>query len=222
MLTTKQQQLATLQGQVGQADAPADLPVTIASLQYEIAQLNFQMQEPIKVQMTKEEESLYGNKWRTFHNRRQQLVKNRGQEYHLIIGQCTQLLKDKFEQDTDWTIVKTAQDTIQLYRLIEKTVLAQTEDQYPCATVYNQEMSLYVSWQETMSKPKWYEQFNTRADVANTVSVTTREHKAILEYVAQETHTNNFDNLTNIQKDEVREDAKEWYLTYCMLQNSGK
>jgi hypothetical protein len=69
MLTTKQQQLATLQGQVGQADAPADLPVTIAYLQNEIAQLNFQMQEPIKVQMTKDEESLYGNKWRTFHNR---------------------------------------------------------------------------------------------------------------------------------------------------------
>jgi hypothetical protein len=213
--------LATLQGQVGQADAPADLPVTIASLQNEIAQLNFQMQEPIEVQTTKEEESLYGNEWRTFHNRCQRLVKNRGQAYHLIIRQCTQLLKDKFEQDTDWTIVKTAQDPIQLYHLIEKTVLAQTEDQYPCVTVYNQEMSLYVSRQETMSNAKWYEQFNTRVDVANAVSVT-REHKAILEYVAQETHTNNFDNLTNIQKDEVREDAKEWYLAYCMLQNSGK
>jgi hypothetical protein len=48
MLAAKQQQLATLQGQVGQADAPADLPVTIASLQNEIAQLNFQMQEPSK------------------------------------------------------------------------------------------------------------------------------------------------------------------------------
>jgi hypothetical protein len=72
-----------------------------------------------------------------------------------------------------------------------------------------------------MSNAKWYEQFNTRADIANAVSVT-REHKPILEYVAQETHTNNFDNLTDIQKDEVREDAKEWYLSYCMLQNSGK
>jgi hypothetical protein len=48
MLAAKQQQLATLQGQVGQADAPADLPVTIVSLQNEIAQLNFQMQEPSK------------------------------------------------------------------------------------------------------------------------------------------------------------------------------
>jgi hypothetical protein len=69
MLATKQQQLATLQGQVGQADAPADLPVTIASLQNEIAQLNFQMQEPIKVQMTKEEELLYGNEWNPFCDR---------------------------------------------------------------------------------------------------------------------------------------------------------
>jgi hypothetical protein len=56
-----------------------------------------------------------------------------------------QLLKDKFQQDADWNMVKTAQDPIQLYHLIEKMVLAQMEDQYPCTTVYTQEMSLYIS-----------------------------------------------------------------------------
>jgi hypothetical protein len=114
------------------------------------------MQEPIEVQMTKEEESLYRNEWRTFHERWQRLVKNHGQAYHLIIGQCTQLLKDKFKQDVNWNTVKTAQDPIQLYHLIEKTVLAQSEDQYPCATVYDQEMYLYMSRQETMSNTKCY------------------------------------------------------------------
>jgi hypothetical protein len=66
-------------------------------------------------------------------------------------------------------------------------VLAQMEDQYPCTTVYTQEMSLYISWQEMMFNAKWYETFNTRADVSNTV-VITWEHKAILDYVAHEAH----------------------------------
>ena len=221
LLAAKQQQLTTLQTQALQADAPAELPVTIASLQNEMAQLTFELQEPVEVQMTKEEESLYGNEWRTYRERRQRLIKNRGQAYHLIIGQCTQLLKDKFEQDADWTTVKTAQDPIQLYRLIEKTVLAQTEDQYPCATVFDQETSLYVSRQETMSNAKWYEVFNTRADVAIAVGVT-REHKAILDFSAQETYNQDFESLTDTEKDVVREDAKEQYLAYCMLRMSGK
>ena len=66
MLTAKEVQLATLEAQAEQADAPADLPVAIASLQNEIAKLEFKMQEPIEVQMTKEEDSLYRNEWRTF------------------------------------------------------------------------------------------------------------------------------------------------------------
>jgi hypothetical protein len=58
-------------------------------------------------------------------------------------------------------------------------------------------------------------------DVVNAVSVT-QEHKAILDYVAQETHNDNFENLADDQKNDVREDAKERHLAYCMLQNSGK
>jgi hypothetical protein len=34
-------------------------------------------------------------------------------------------------------------DPLTLYRLIERTVLAQTEDRYPFSTVYDQELSFY-------------------------------------------------------------------------------
>jgi hypothetical protein len=53
-------------------------------------------------------------------------------------GQCTQLLQDKMKQDTDWAIVSTSYDPLTLYRLIERTILAHTEDQYPFATMYDQ------------------------------------------------------------------------------------
>jgi hypothetical protein len=52
-----------------------------------------------------------------------------------------------------------------LYQLIEKTILAQTEDQYPFATIYNQELAFYLFCQDSLSNPQWYEWFNMKIDV---------------------------------------------------------
>jgi hypothetical protein len=109
----------------------------------------------------------------------------------LIQGQCTQLLQDKMKQDMDWAVVSTSYDPLTLYHLIERTILAQTEDQYPFATVYDQELSFYSFKQETLSNPQWYERFNTKVDVSETISVT-RHHKVLLDYVAQESYTKSF------------------------------
>jgi hypothetical protein len=40
-----------------------------------------------------------------------------------------------------------------LYRLIEKTILAQTEDQYPFAMVYDQELAFYSFRQDSLTNP---------------------------------------------------------------------
>jgi hypothetical protein len=46
------------------------------------------------------------------------------------------------KEDIDWTIVSVSYDPLILYRLIEKSILAQTEDQYPFTMVYYQELLL--------------------------------------------------------------------------------
>jgi hypothetical protein len=63
------------------------------------------------------------------------------------------MLSDKMKQDTDWNTVGTSYDPLTLYRLIEITVLAQTEDQYPFATVYDQELSFYSFKQDSFFNP---------------------------------------------------------------------
>jgi hypothetical protein len=70
------------------------------------------------------------------------------------------------KQDTDWNTVSISYDPLTLYRLIERTVLAQTEYQYPFATVYDQELSFYSLKQDNLSNPQWYERFNTKVDVS--------------------------------------------------------
>jgi hypothetical protein len=54
--------------------------------------------------------------------------------------------------------------------------MAHTEDQYPFATVYNQELSFYSFKQDNLSNPQWYERFNTKVDVSGAIGVT-RQHK---------------------------------------------
>jgi hypothetical protein len=103
------------------------------------------------------------------------------------------------KQDTNWNAARTSYNPLELYRLIEKTTLAQTEDQYPFATVYDQELNFYSFWQETMSNPQWYEKFNTKADVGSAIGVT-RQHKVLLEYAAQENHTLTFAAFCQLNK----------------------
>jgi hypothetical protein len=83
------------------------------------------------------------------------------------------------KQDTDLNTVSISYDPLTLYRLIEGTVLAQTEDQYPFATVYDQELSFYLFKQDNLSNPQWYELFNTKFDVNGAIGVT-RQHKVVL------------------------------------------
>jgi hypothetical protein len=123
------------------------------------------------------------------------------------------------KKDTDWNAASTSYDPLDLYQLIEKMTLVQTEDQYPFATVYDQELGFHLFWQETMSNPQWYEKFNTKVEVGSVISVT-QQHKVLLEYVAQENHTLAFTALSAEQKQAVREDAEERYISYAFLHQS--
>jgi hypothetical protein len=124
------------------------------------------------------------------------------------------------KQDTDFITVSTSYDPLLLYRLIEKAILAQTEDQYPFATVYDQEASFYFFRQEELSNPQWYERFSTKVDVGEAVEVT-RQHKVLLEYVAQELHQQGFTSLSATDQQVVRTDAQERYIAYAFLRQSG-
>ena len=71
-----------------------------------------------------------------------------------------------------------------------------------------------------MSNLQWYEKFNTKVDVGLAISIT-QQHKVLLEYMAQENHIMTFAALSAKQKQAVREDAEEHYISYAFLCQSG-
>jgi hypothetical protein len=124
------------------------------------------------------------------------------------------------KQDTDWNTVNRSYDRLTLYRLIERTVLAQTEDQYPFATGHDQELSSYSFKQDSLSNPQRYDWFNTNVDVSGAIGVT-HQHKVLLEYVTQEFYTLAFTDLGDVEQQLVRDDAEERYVSYAFLHQSG-
>ena len=85
----------------------------------------------------------------------------------MILGQCTQQLIDRMNQDNGWQSTLSSYDPLSLIDMIDKTVLAQTEDHYPFAILYEQELSLYVFHQNLLTNDQWYEKFNTKVDVGD-------------------------------------------------------
>jgi hypothetical protein len=138
------------------ANNPYD-PMKLAILQNEIAQGDFSSSNEVAMELNDSEKTQFSNKWRTFWERNTNLIKHRGKTSSLIQGQFTQLLQDKMKQDMDWTNMSTSYYPLTLYCLIERTVLVQTEDQYPFTTVYYQELPVYALRQETLPNPQWYE-----------------------------------------------------------------
>ena len=59
-----------------------------------------------------------------------------------------------------------------------------------------------------MTIPHFYERFNKKFDVSESIGVT-RQHKALLEYVAQESHSLDFYSCTEDQQEDARIDSEE-------------
>ena len=114
----------------------ADATILLAELQNEMDEAEYKVSIPLPMILQGDEKTKHDNEWRTYRERVSRLEKQRGQAFSLIRGQCQQVLLDRMKHDADWNMCSESYDPLTLMRLIEKTVNAQTDDQYPYATVY--------------------------------------------------------------------------------------
>ena len=85
----------------------------------------------------------HGNEWRICGERKSQLKKQHGQAFYMIRCKCMQVLLDQMKHDSYWYNTRKSYDTLNLLKLIEKTILDQTENKYCYTTVYDQEFAMY-------------------------------------------------------------------------------
>jgi len=140
--------------------------------------------------------------------------------FNLILGQCTTALKDKMKSDKEWETTTKSYNPIQLYKIVERSILKQSESEYVFATGYEHEIAVKTFKQGSLSNAAFMEKMNTRFDVAKSVGVDFGWHN-LWEHCAKQTHKQSYDQLTIDEMEEVREDAEERYLAYHMIHNSS-
>ena len=180
---------------------------------------DFEAAQDVPMELTKQERLDYSNECRNQSRRSATLDTHPSQAYSLILGQCTQLLQDKMKQDASWTTMSMSCDPLELYKLIERVILKQNEDQYPFAAIHKQNLAVLNTKQGGLSNTQWYERFNTRYDVARSVGVEFG-HKVLWEYCTQLAHSRSYDSLGMNVQATIRQAAEGRYLTYLLLVNS--
>ena len=184
--TARKKKVETLKGIVKKGDAAAaDAEIELAELENTIEEDDEKASRPLPIELEGDEKIKHYNAWRTCRERETQLQKHRGQAFSMIRGQCMQVLLDKMKHDKDWDKVSQSYDPLLLLNLIERNILSQTEDQYPYATVYEQERALYSYQQNKQTNQQYYERLNTINEVGKAIGVT-RQHEVLLEHSSYE------------------------------------
>jgi hypothetical protein len=119
------------------------------------------------MKLTDDEKTAHSNAWRIHQEMAESLKKSRGKIYSLLLGQCTQVLVDKMKQDTDWVTISESFDPNLLFKLIEKFVLKQSNNQYKTAVLIAEQLSILQFRQDDQSgNAAYYDRFTTRVEVA--------------------------------------------------------
>lgn len=194
--------------------------IEIASVENQIDDLEYEQSQEVPYKMTEAEKLEYSNESKSHSARVAALEKHRGNVYALIYGQCTQILQDKMKQDKKWITISASYKPLELYKLIERVTLKQTEDQYPIAALWEQLCNVTNAKQGNLTNNEWYDRFNTKVEVAESVGVSF-EFKRIWQYCAQESYKKSYEELQPEEKSTVRTSARERFLSFALLKTSS-
>ena len=121
----------TIKNNEQDAAKKAEYAVQIAHVENDIAELQHELDNPPELELYGQANVEYSAQWKNHSVRDAKLTVNRGIAFSKALGQCTQVLKDKMKHDPDYTSTMDACSPLLLKKLIEKTILSQSDDQYP-------------------------------------------------------------------------------------------
>ncbi len=98
--------------------------------------------------------------------------------------------------------------------------MKQKEDQYPVAALWEQLSNVANVKQGSLTNNEWYDCFNTKVEVAESVGVSFNFEK-IWEYCALEAHKAAYTSLKPDKQEAVMVSAWERFLSYALIKTSN-
>jgi hypothetical protein len=175
------------------------------------------------MKLTDDKKMAHNNAWQSHHEVTGGLKKNRGKIYSLLLGQCTQVLTDKMKQDVDWVTISDSFDPIALFKLIEKFVLKQSDNQYRTAVlIAEQLLNLQFHHDDQVTNATYYDCFTTRVEVTRQAGVCYYTPDLLDMKAVELGKALSFTKLLDIEQKVIIELVKQEYLAYLFLNNSNQ
>ncbi len=124
MTQTRQQIITILEAKIMAEPTDIDSMMLMSKLRNEAIEADANHAKIFNIILEGDEKIQHEGKWRTYRDRVAKLEVHRGMAYSLIYGQCTQPLKDRMFQDSNWTTIAISNNALELIDVMERTVLA--------------------------------------------------------------------------------------------------
>jgi hypothetical protein len=194
----------------------------LSEVQNNILRAEYDLNADVELPLTEEEKGEWRQQQKAYAERVTKHIVNQQKAFAIIIGQCTQRLQDKLHDDAQWETINKNQKPLELYSLIERVVMKQTGDEYPPHNLMENLLAvLTLKQQNNQSNAVWYEKFNTRVDVAESVGVQFDNFTCLWEYCCTARGWNEYDTLTPSEQATIKSDSKERLLAYLLVINSS-
>jgi hypothetical protein len=182
---------------------------------------DIKLKDEVEMKLTNNEKTAHSNMWYSHCEPSDSLKKSRGKIYSLSLGQFTQVLVDKMKQDADWVKISGLFNPTLLFKLIEKFVLKQSNNQYKMAVLIAEQLSILSFHQDDqIDNATYYDRFTTRVEVAHQAGVCYHSPD-LLEDKAAELNMEAYDTLLPAEKKTVVDVVEQEYLAYLFINNSN-
>jgi hypothetical protein len=210
-----------IEAEIIQAPTNRGLLTELLEVDDQIARGDIELNDKVEMKLTDNEQTAHSNAWRTHRETPENLKKSRSKIYSLLLGQCTQVLVDKMMQDTDWVSISDSFDPHLLFKLIEKFVLKQSNNQYKTVVLIAEQLSILQFRQDDqLGNAAYYDCFTTRVEVARQAGVCYYSPD-LLEDKTTQLKLGSYDTLSGADKKKVIDSVEQDYLAYFFLNNSN-
>ena len=173
-------------------------------------------------QVTYLERKIYDNEIIAMVKRRNSLKSNLQKAYSLILGQCTDLMKDKLKASTRWNDIKSRQDALQLLNEIRTITYKFEEQKYLPLSIHNAKATFYSFRQGNLTNSDYFQRFKNYTDIATSFDGNLHD-EAITRMACREEHDHSdIEGLDEDEKTAVDEKASNMYLSIAFLQQSDR
>ena len=158
---------------------------------------------------------------RTFEKHTEARRRNSSRVYALVIGQCSQALRNRMEADERWGRINDASDVMELLQLIQNCMIQRQTRQKPTHSLLDAEVQVYAFKQQNLANNEYYEKFKDLVTIAERLGSDIGAHSdrvdATLEEIAADP-----DVPTDAEREQARERAKDQFLAVMFLMNSDR